>query len=85
MARSIAPSACCPCGMTTGRLAAPAAGSKLNPHAEAFTPKHAQPATFVPNVLPRYGLASNFEKGESPSMSCDPQALLRFMDIPCEV
>ena len=85
MARSAGPSTCCPCEMTTGRLAALAASSKLNPHAEAFTPKHAQPATFKPNVLPRYAQASTCEEGECLSMSCDQQGLLRFMDIPCEV
>ncbi len=84
MARSPAPSACCPCEMTTGRLAVPAASSKLNPHAEAFTPKQAQPATFMPNFL-RDSQASSCGKAESSSPSCDLQALLRFMDIPCEV
>ena len=85
MARSPAPSACLPCEMTTGRLAVPAASSKLNPHAEAFTPKQAQPATFMPNLLLRDSRASKCGNAESSSPSCDLQTLLRFMDVPCEV
>ena len=85
VACSPAPSACCPCEMTTGRLAAPAASSKLNPHAEAFTPKQAQPARFIAGIHPRDSQASSLESLEGSSMPGDLQALLRFMDIPCEV
>ena len=76
--------ACCwPCKMTQGGLAVPAISSKLNPYAQEFRPKRAQPshnctgnACAQPAALGHEGQASG---------ACDLPAVLRFMDVPSEV
>lgn len=69
--------------MTEGRLVLPAACSKLNPFAEEFKPKRAQPAHN--RVASRHApVAANVEEGPT-GPPCELQPGLRFMDIPSEV
>ena len=76
--------ACCrPCKMTQGKLAQPAISSKLNPYAEEFRPKRAQPSYNCTLNSCCQSTALGCE-GQA-SVACDLPAVLRFMDVPSEV